>query len=73
MSTATARTLHLPRIVAIGLIVVGLGVTACGRKGPLEVPPNAKPEDIRSPKAKPLPPEEGKRPDRPFILDGLLM
>lgn len=58
-----------PVVVAIA---AALAVAGCGRKGPLEPPPNA-------PQAEPAIEGEAVRegprpvnPDRPFILDGLL-
>lgn len=72
MSTVTARPIAMPRAFAIGLLVVCLGLGACGRRGNLEPPPDAAAEDVRLPVEEPRPPEEGQSPSRPFILDGLL-
>jgi predicted small lipoprotein YifL len=49
------------------LVVAGLGLSACGRKGPLEAPPSQ-----RSSEGAPVAETESGKPDRPFILDGLL-
>jgi predicted small lipoprotein YifL len=50
--------------------VLALGLAACGADGEPLPPPGAQnPVDINAPKPAP---EEGQRPDRPFILDGLL-
>ena len=49
------------------LVIAGLGVSACGRKGPLEAPPSQQRSD-----GAPVGETESGKPDRPFILDGLL-
>ena len=49
------------------LLIAALGLSACGRKGPLEAPPSQRTADGR-----PVPETESGKPDRPFILDGLL-
>jgi predicted small lipoprotein YifL len=72
--------------ILLGIAVLALG--GCGRKGPLDLPPNAPPQarvqsDTDSEHAaKPsvfnptygadAPPSAGKGPKRPFILDPLL-
>lgn len=58
------KPLHL--VLAV-LVIAGLGLSACGRKGPLEAPPNQS-------RAQGAPVDEtaSGKPDRPFILDGLL-
>ena len=51
----------------VALLVAAIGLSACGRKGPLERPANAKVADVQT--------SEGASParsDRPFILDRLL-
>lgn len=73
MSTATARFPLQPRVLTVALLVLCLALSACGRRGPLEPPPEADPQDVRLPTERPTPPPEGQRPERPFILDGLLM
>jgi predicted small lipoprotein YifL len=62
----------------IVLIVLALALAGCGRRGGLELPPEAKPATLEKP-AEPLNPPEPKRafqkkkvPERPFILDGLI-
>ncbi len=51
----------------VALLVSAIGLTACGRKGPLERPPAAKAADARAAEAgNPI------GPGRPFILDRLL-
>ncbi|MHA1189132.1 MAG: LPS translocon maturation chaperone LptM [Alphaproteobacteria bacterium] len=53
------------------LLVVGLTVTACGRRGALEPPPGA--EIAREPVAEDGAPRAAEdAPDRPFILDPLI-
>jgi predicted small lipoprotein YifL len=52
--------------VLAALLVASIGLTACGRKGPLERPPAAKTAD-GAPAANP-----SDKPNRPFILDRLL-
>ena len=54
-------------LVLAVLVIAGLGLAACGRKGPLEAPPS----QSRAQGAPAGETESGK-PDRPFILDGLL-
>jgi predicted small lipoprotein YifL len=51
----------------VTLLVSAIGLSACGRKGPLERPPNAKVADAQT--ADGVSPS---KPDRPFILDRLL-
>lgn len=46
-------------------VILGFGLSACGIKGPLELPPEAK-------QAKPAPGPDGKKPHKPFVLDGLI-
>ena len=61
-------SMQKPLHIALALLVIaGLGLSACGRKGPLEAPPS-------QPRADGAPPAEtaSGKPDRPFILDGLL-
>jgi predicted small lipoprotein YifL len=35
------RDRTLPRLALIGVLVAALGLAACGRKGPLDLPPSA--------------------------------
>ena len=54
------------RFMIVGIVVCALGLSACGRKGPLEPPPtpeDAPPEASQSPE-----PEEKKS----FLLDFLI-
>ena len=53
--------------IIVALLVSAIGLSACGRKGPLERPPNAKVADAQTTgEASP------SKPDRRFILDRLL-
>ncbi len=58
------KPLHL--VLAV-LVIAGLGLSACGRKGPLEAPPSQ-----HRGQGAPVNETESGKPDRPFILDGLL-
>lgn len=61
----------LLRAFAIGILVAAVGLSACGRRGALEPPPGAQatssPDDDSSADR-----EKAQKPNRPFILDGLL-
>ena len=72
MTTATVRNPLSPRLFVVGTLVLCLAVTACGRRGPLDPPPEAAPENVRVPAPIPTPPPEDQRPSRPYVLDGLL-
>ena len=52
------------RLITI-LALVGFGVSACGVKGALEAPPGTK-------KAEPAHGPDGKKPHKPFVLDGVI-
>lgn len=54
----------------IALLAAGLAVAGCGRKGPLEPPPGAPTVEVKKPDGS----TEKKvvKPNRPFVLDGLL-
>ena len=56
--------------VVTSLLVLGLLVSACGRRGALEAPPSSKviTTDETGNKVE----KSADKPDRPFILDGLL-
>ena len=54
----------------VGLLAAALALGACGRKGDLELPPDASFEG--QPKTMPAAKAPDKVPDKPFILDGLL-
>ena len=51
----------------VALVVSAIGLSACGRKGPLERPPAAKAADSHAAGG-----ASPSKPDRPFILDRLL-
>jgi predicted small lipoprotein YifL len=57
--------------LVVGLLVAAVGLAGCGRKGALEAPPSATveaaPADAAAPPAGAVP-----KPDKPFVLDGLL-
>jgi len=62
----------ISRALIAGVLVAAVGLTACGRKGPLEPPPSAAVKATPSADGKP-PPDPGiTKPDRPFVLDPLL-
>ena len=69
--------MHMSRSVIV-LIVLALALAGCGRRGGLELPPDAKPATVEKP-AETVTPREPKRafqkkkvPEKPFILDGLI-
>jgi predicted small lipoprotein YifL len=79
-----ANRRHLSRIAAVAALIAALGLTACGRKGPLDPPPSAaapmRATPTGAPPASPVdrfrprreqPPPPPKRND-PFFLDWLL-
>lgn len=51
----------------VALIVSAIGLSACGRRGPLERPPGAKTANAQAAEG-----VSSSRPNRPFILDRLL-
>jgi predicted small lipoprotein YifL len=57
---------------AAGILVAGLTLSACGRKGPLEPPPNAQSSDPAYAVEEPVEAQKNAKPDRPFVLDRLL-
>jgi predicted small lipoprotein YifL len=62
---------NLMRALIAGVLVAGLALSACGRKGPLEPPPSAKATDTGL-ADDPVEAAKAAKPDRPFILDPLL-
>ena len=73
-SVARRDRTYLSAAIVVAL-VAAMGLSACGRKGPLEPPPGsaaavAAPIDPTIPGAPPPPPPP--KPDRPFFLDPLL-
>jgi predicted small lipoprotein YifL len=53
--------------VLVALVVSAIGLSACGRKGPLERPPHAQAVNPQAAEG-----TSPSKPDRPFILDRLL-
>jgi predicted small lipoprotein YifL len=61
-------------VVASGALSAVLLLAGCGIKPEtLEPPADANPAEVRDPNARKPPPPQGEKPDKPFILDGLLM
>jgi predicted small lipoprotein YifL len=58
------------RAAIVGVLIAGLALSACGRKGGLEAPPGAKAAQTTT--GDPVVDRQAQKPDRPFILDGLL-
>jgi predicted small lipoprotein YifL len=58
---------NAPTSLFVALLVSAIGLSACGRKGPLERPPHAKVADAQTSDG-----VNSSKPDRPFILDRLL-
>jgi len=63
-------TIGIRHAAVIGLVAAALALAACGRKGNLELPPDASIEG--QPKAMPAAKAPDKVPERSFVLDGLL-
>ena len=60
----------LPRALIAGVLIAALGLSACGRKGPLEAPPGAA---LKAGEPGAAPRDAGiAKPDKPFLLDPLL-
>jgi predicted small lipoprotein YifL len=67
----TRKTTKRKRHAAlIGLVAAALALAACGRKGNLELPPDASVEGQRETMSAGTAPD--KVPERSFVLDGLL-
>lgn len=67
------RTALFPSTLAITLgiaLITALGLAGCGRKGALEAPPDQ--ALITGPDGKPVSDRKPVKPDKPFVLDGLL-
>jgi predicted small lipoprotein YifL len=62
---------NLMRAALAGVLIAGLALSACGRKGSLEPPPGAETSDS-STTSDPVEARKAAKPDRPFVLDGLL-
>jgi predicted small lipoprotein YifL len=66
VAQADSRVLGQTAIVIV--LAAAVGLAACGRKGPLEAPPNAVTATAPQPEGVAVPP----KPDKDFILDPLL-
>jgi len=64
-----SRAAILAAALSSVLVLAGCGV----KPSQLEPPADATPEEVRDPLVKKAPPPDGQKPDKPFILDGLLM
>jgi predicted small lipoprotein YifL len=62
---------NLTRALIAGVLIAGLTLSACGRKGALEPPPGAKAADTGLAEDS-VEAQKAAKPDRPFILDPLL-
>ena len=69
MQMTFTRAAILAAALSSVLLLAGCGV----KHAQLEPPADADPGEIRDPKVKKAPPPDGEKPDKPFILDGLLM
>ncbi len=69
MQTSFSRAAVLAAALSAALLLSGCGV----KPTQLEPPPGTDPADVRDPAVKKAPPKDGAKPDKPFILDGLLM
>jgi predicted small lipoprotein YifL len=66
-----AGVTRVSRAVAVaGLVALGLGLAACGKKGDPEYPQGAQIETVTKPDG--TTEKRLKKPSRPFALDGLL-
>lgn len=55
-------------VLGLTIIMIALGVSACGRKGNLEAPPSAQLTTDEAGQSASAP----KKPDNPFFLDPLI-
>jgi predicted small lipoprotein YifL len=58
------------QICAAALLILAVALAGCGRKGPLEPPPGAQTEKVTTADGTEV--KRPVRPNRPFVLDGLL-
>jgi predicted small lipoprotein YifL len=64
---------NLTYAAVAGILVAGLALSACGRRGALEPPPSAESTDpAYAVEGNPAEAQKNAKPDRPFILDRLL-
>jgi hypothetical protein len=64
-----SRAAILAVALSSALLVAGCGV----KPSQLEPPADSDPKEVRDPTIKKAPPKDGEKPDKPFILDGLVM
>ncbi len=55
-------------ILSLTIMLIAFGISACGRKGPLDPPPSAQILTDETNQEAPAPP----KPDNPFFLDPLI-
>ena len=53
----------------LAVLLLAAPLSACGKKGPLELPPEA--EELRGPEGQRITPAQARK-DRPFVLDPLV-
>ena len=71
MALCDRRTVY--RGLVAGVLVAALGLSACGRNGPLEAPPPAVTTPNADGTTPPPPPDHGPvKPQKKFFLDWLL-
>ena len=58
------------RALMVGILLAAIGLSGCGRRGPLEAPPGA--AAASADPAASARRAESPEPDKPFILDPLL-
>jgi len=63
---------NLTFAVMAGVLLASLALSACGRRGALEPPPNAQSTDPAYADEGPVEAQKNAKPDRPFFLDRLL-
>lgn len=63
---------NLMRALVTGIVIAGLALSACGRRGALEPPPGAEASEPNLASGDPVQAKMDAKPQRPFILDGLL-
>lgn len=69
MQNFSPRSALLAAALSAVLMLAGCGI----KPSRLEPPPGSDPAEVRDPKIEVPPPPEGEKPDKPFVLDGLLM
>jgi predicted small lipoprotein YifL len=61
---------NLMRAALVGVLIAGVALSACGRRGALEPPPGAKATEQST--GDPVADRQAKKPDRPFFLDRII-